>query len=174
MPGSVVVISPKFNAGAKFMHANRGNIVISKSTGLDHCDLMAAKRYKVSVRGIPCYSSESVAELAFFHKLYLARGGVKVFGWSKPMGLELSGKNILIVGFGDIGKAIARVARGFGMHVDTYDKVLHDTRKDLCRKIRRADFVDICVPSDHNTRCLFGKKRIQVNEGQETSSRECF
>ena len=101
------------------------------STGYNIVDLDAAKRCGVAVTNIPAYSTPSVAQLVFALLLELYNGvgahsaSVRAGEWARsrdfcywkfPL-VELSGKTIGIVGFGNIGRAVAKIATAFGMNV---------------------------------------------------------
>ncbi|MCX6090293.1 MAG: hypothetical protein NTX88_08000, partial [Candidatus Atribacteria bacterium] len=97
--------------------------VVSKhGVGVDNIDCEAAKRHGVVVTNAPGTNSESVAEMAFTLMLLLARKIPHFFQqmnrkeWGATLfGNELEGKTLGIVGFGRIGRTIARFARAFGM-----------------------------------------------------------
>jgi glycerate dehydrogenase len=101
------------------------------ATGTNVVDLPAARERGVTVTNVPGYSTESVAQLVFAYLLHFAvdvaghDGAVKAGGWAasadfsftlRPLG-ELAGKTLVVVGLGAIGRAVARIATGFGMKV---------------------------------------------------------
>jgi len=101
------------------------------STGYNIVDINAAKRRGIAVANIPAYSTPSVAQLVFALLLELCNQvgahSVSVRAgewensrhfcyWKFPL-VELSGKTIGIVGFGNIGRAAAKIAQAFGMNV---------------------------------------------------------
>lgn len=104
------------------------------ATGYNNVDVEAAGRKGVAVSNVPAYSTDSVVQTAFALILELATHvglhdqAVKAGEWIRspdpsfwkcPI-IELAGLTIGIVGFGTIGRAIARVALAFGMHVIAY------------------------------------------------------
>ncbi len=105
------------------------------ATGYDCVDVGYAKEKGIVVTNIPSYGTDSVAQMCFalILELYnqVARHGeavqagewkeVKDFCFYKSPLIELAGKTIGIVGFGRIGKAVAKVASGFSMNVLAYD-----------------------------------------------------
>jgi D-3-phosphoglycerate dehydrogenase len=101
--------------------------VIRWGIGMDSVDHDAARRNGVSVRNTPGVFGQEVADAAFGYILSLARGFITVDAairrgeWPKHEGMTLAGTRLGIVGFGAIGREIARRGKGFGMDVVTYD-----------------------------------------------------
>ncbi len=101
------------------------------ATGYNVVDLEAAASHHIVVTNIPAYSTESVAQLVFAHILNIttsvnhyaeqSRQGVwsqkEDFSYCDTQLTELFGKKIGIVGLGNIGRAVARIAKAFGMIV---------------------------------------------------------
>ena len=79
----------------------------------------ACTAHKVVAMNTPGQNSNAVAELVFEMMLYQARGG-----FSGKSGSELRGKTIGIHAFGNVGKYVAEIARGFGMDIYAYDPLL--------------------------------------------------
>ncbi len=97
---------------------------ISKyGVGLDKIDVIKAKELGIPVAFCPGVNQVSVAEhvfallLSFAKNIHLEYNITKVGGWKKYIGHELSGKKIGIMGFGAIGKEVAKRAYAFGMKV---------------------------------------------------------
>lgn len=91
-------------------------IVVRAGAGYDNVDLEAASAKNVVVMNTPGQNANAVAELAFGMMVYSARN--KFNGKS---GTELRGKNLGIHAYGNIGKLVAVVAKGFGMNVYAFD-----------------------------------------------------
>ncbi len=106
------------------------------ATGYNIVDLDTARKHGIVVTNVPGYATPSVAQMVFAHLLNLSQGfGQHVQAvregkwaaspdfsfWEKPT-RELSGLTMGIVGFGQIGKATARLARAFGMNVIITDR----------------------------------------------------
>ncbi len=97
--------------------------------GLDNVDLDAAEEYNIKVFNTPNAPSVSVAELvigliiALFRHIPLGDVGLKEGKWLKKKlkGLELKGKTLGIVGFGNIGVEVAKRAKSFEMNILAYD-----------------------------------------------------
>lgn len=91
-------------------------IVVRAGAGYDNVDLQAATEKNVVVMNTPGQNSNAVAELAFGMMIYAAR---KKFDGSS--GTELKDKKIGLHAFGNVGRNVARIAKGFGMEVYAYD-----------------------------------------------------
>jgi len=91
-------------------------IIVRAGAGYDNVDLDAATKKKVVVMNTPGQNSNAVAELAFGMMLYLARNG-----FNGKSGTELRDKKIGIHAYGNVGKFVAYIAKGFGMDVYAYD-----------------------------------------------------
>lgn len=104
------------------------------ATGYNVVDIAVAKELGIVVTNIPAYSTESVAQMVFAHILNITHSVGRYAGeahagvWSRqadfsytnsPL-MELYGKKIGIIGFGNTGSATARIARAFGMEVLVY------------------------------------------------------
>ncbi len=92
-------------------------IVVRAGAGYDNLDLKAASANNVICMNTPGQNANAVAECAFGMMLFMAR---KQF--SGGSGSELRGKNLGIVGYGNIGRYMAQIGRGFGMEVFAYKR----------------------------------------------------
>lgn len=136
------------------------------ATGYNVVDIKAAHAQGIIVANVPAYGSASVAQLTFALILELCLGvGVhaesvregewaqsKDFSyWKMPL-MELQGKTIAIIGFGQIGRAVATIALAFGMEVivshkhPERDKMAGVTFKDQATCFREADIVSLHCP----------------------------
>ena len=96
--------------------AKQLKIVVRAGAGYDNIDLAAATAHNVVAENTPGQNSNAVAELVF---------GLLVFGvrnfFNGKAGSELLGKKLGILAFGNVGRNVARIAKGFGMDVYAYD-----------------------------------------------------
>jgi D-3-phosphoglycerate dehydrogenase len=97
-------------------------IVVRAGAGYDNLDLQACSANNVVAMNTPGQNSNAVAELAFEMMLYHARGG-----FSGKTGTELRGKSIGIHAFGNVGRYVAEIAKGFGMEVYAFDPFVNET-----------------------------------------------
>lgn len=91
-------------------------IVVRAGAGYDNVDLKAATAHNVVVMNTPGQNSNAVAELAFGMMIYQIRAQ-----FSGASGTELLGKTIGIHAYGNVGRHVARIAKGFGMTVYAFD-----------------------------------------------------
>lgn len=91
-------------------------IVVRAGAGYDNVDLEAATAQSVCVMNTPGQNSNAVAELVFGLLVYAARGF-----FTPAAGWELLGKKLGIHAYGNVGRNVARIAKGFGMEVYAYD-----------------------------------------------------
>jgi D-3-phosphoglycerate dehydrogenase len=96
--------------------AKQLKIVVRAGAGYDNIDLAAATAHKVVAENTPGQNANAVAELVF---------GLLVFAvrqfYNGKAGTELMGKKLGILAFGNVGRNVARIAKGFGMDVYAYD-----------------------------------------------------
>lgn len=103
--------------------ASQLRVIARPGVGYDTVDMAAATRRKVAVTIAAGTNDQSVADHAFGLLLMACRdlnsavNSVQSHGWDRPIGTEVWGKTIAIVGHGRIGRAIARRAKGFDMQV---------------------------------------------------------
>ena len=91
-------------------------IVVRAGAGYDHIDTAYAKDKGVVVENTPGQNSNAVAELVFGMMVFAVRNF-----YNGKAGTELMGKKLGILAFGNVGRNVARIAKGFGMEVYAYD-----------------------------------------------------
>ncbi len=91
-------------------------IVVRAGAGYDNIDLDAATAHGVVAENTPGQNSNAVAELVFGLLVYAVRNF-----YNGKSGSELKGKKLGILAFGNVGRNVARIAKGFGMEVSAYD-----------------------------------------------------
>ncbi len=91
-------------------------IVVRAGAGYDNVDLAAATAHNVCVMNTPGQNANAVAELVFGLLVYAVRNF-----YNGKSGSELMGKKLGILAFGNVGRNVARIAKGFGMDVYAYD-----------------------------------------------------
>jgi D-3-phosphoglycerate dehydrogenase len=96
--------------------ANQLKIVVRAGAGYDNIDLAAATAHNVIAENTPGQNANAVAELVFGMLVF----GVRSF-FNGKAGTELLGKKLGILAFGNVGRNVARIAKGFGMEVYAYD-----------------------------------------------------
>lgn len=165
-----VLISGTEPVTARVMNAAPHLKVISKhGVGYENIDLAAARERQIPVALAGGAITDSVADMALALLLALARQipqgdqSVKAGEWKRIIGPELRGKTLGIVGLGQIGKAVARRAKGFGLHLVATDA--YEDRKfaetwgveylSLDDLLERSDFISLHAPVTPETRRLF-------------------
>jgi glycerate dehydrogenase len=152
------------------------------ATGYNVVDLTAARARGIPVTNVPAYSTPSVAQLTFALLLELTHhvgrhsNGVRAGRWSRspdfcywetPL-VELAGRTFGVVGFGQVGRAVARLAAAFGMQV-----LVHTRRPpatvpddvcftDLEPLLRKSDVVSLHCPLTPETRHLINAQRLAL------------
>ena len=143
---------------------NRLKIVVRAGAGYDNIDLNAASEKGVVVMNTPGQNSNAVAELAIGMMVLMARG--KYDGKS---GTELSGKRIGIHAYGNVGKRVAAIARGFGMEVFAFDPFLskQEIEKDGVKALDSVDelystcqYVSLHIPANEQTKKSITKQLL--------------
>jgi glyoxylate reductase len=135
------------------------------AVGTDNVDLEAATARGIPVGNTPDVLTDATADLAFALLLALARrlpegerdvreGQWVTFEPDRNLGAEVTGATLGIVGFGRIGKAVARRAEGFGM------EILHTGGVELEELLERSDFVTLHCPLTPETRHLIDEAAL--------------
>ncbi|MCR5132158.1 MAG: 3-phosphoglycerate dehydrogenase [Prevotella sp.] len=96
--------------------AKQLKIVVRAGAGFDNIDLAAATAHGVVAENTPGQNSNAVAELVFGLLVFAVRNF-----YNGKSGSELKGKKLGILAFGNVGRNVARIAKGFGMEVSAYD-----------------------------------------------------
>ena len=131
-------------------------IVVRAGAGYDNVDLQAATAHGVVVMNTPGQNSNAVAELALGLMVFAARN--KYDGSS---GTELFGKKIGIHAYGNVGRNVARIAKGFGMEVYAYDAFVsaEDIEKEGVKALASVEelystcqYVSINIPATAETK----------------------
>ena len=150
------------------------------ATGYNVVDIDAAKARGIVVTNIPAYSTASVAQMVFAHILNITqRVGYyadenKQGRWTKNADfcywdtqlVELQGKKMGIVGFGNIGQATARIAQAFGMEVCVYSSKPQFAlpsgikKMDLEELFAECDVVSLHCPLTPDTKELVNAERL--------------
>lgn len=154
--------------------------LITRTTGTDHIDFLACKRRGVTVANLPYYASITVAEhtiafmFALARKIRNALEKTYKFNFSRDglLGLDLYGKTIGVIGTGNIGKEIVRMAYGIGMKILAYDI---NPSKELVEKyevnyvsleelLEKSDVIVVMVPYYSKTHHLINKNNIKLTK----------
>jgi D-3-phosphoglycerate dehydrogenase / 2-oxoglutarate reductase len=141
-------------------------IVVRAGAGYDNVDLAAATEKGIVVMNTPGQNSNAVAELALGMMVYGARGF-----FSGKSGTELKGKKIGIHAFGNVGKYVAAIAKGFGMDVYAYDPFVpkHDIEAQGVKSVDTAEdlyktcqYVSLHMPANDKTKKSIGAALLSL------------
>lgn len=161
-------------------HAPKLKVISNYGVGFDNIDIKAASRRGIIVTNTPDVVTEATAELAFGLMLAVMRRiaeADRILRFDRPyrwgpmamLGTELLGKTLGIIGFGRIGKAVARRARASGMKIIYFQRNPREASQDLedsCYYrplddlLAESDVVSIHVPLTEDTRHLIGEKEL--------------
>ena len=153
-----------------------------QATGYNVVDVEAARKRGITVTNIPAYSTASVAQMVMAHLLnitqsadYYARenragrwdSNPDFCYWDNPL-IELSGKQMGIVGFGRTGSAVARLAQAFGMKVVAYTSKSQEELPEGIEKLSldtlftTSDVVSLHCPLTPSTQHLVNAERLAL------------
>lgn len=178
--GILSTISEKFPKSI-LENAKNLKVLSNYAIGLDNIDLQAAKEKGISVYNTPDVVTQSTADMTFalllslIRKISSAQSFVKENKWSAwdPelfLGEELAGKTFGIIGFGKIGKEVAKRAQGFGLKVIYYNRSNVEPlnkemeQVELDYLLKKSDYISLHVPLNEKTKDLITKKEIEKME----------
>lgn len=136
--------------------AHNLKIVVRAGAGFDNVDLKAASEKNIVVMNTPGQNSNAVAELAIGMMIYLARGK-----FNGKAGTELKGKTLGIHAYGNVGKLVANLAKGFGMQINAFDPFIskevieadgvtvYDSVEEL---YKNSQYISLHIPANDKTK----------------------
>lgn len=155
-------------------HAPKLKFIALTATGTDNIDTECAKEHGIGVANIRHYCTQSVVEhvfgvlLSLTHSLEQYHRSVRAGDWQRSTDFcmlnfpvkELSSKTLGIVGYGALGRGVARIAQEFGMTVLVSarpgSETVPDGRVAFDRLLAQADVISLHCPLTDDTRNLFG------------------
>lgn len=135
-------------------------IVVRAGAGYDNVDLASATAHKVVVENTPGQNSNAVAELVFGMAVMAVRNS-----YNGTSGTELKGKRLGLQAYGQVGRNVARIAKGFGMEISAFDPYCPDEvmTNDGVKPVHSIDdlysgndIVSIHIPATPETRKSIG------------------
>ncbi len=153
-----------------------GGVIARFGVGHDGIDKIQAKAKGIYCTNTPGVLDDSVAECAIGMILTAARhlavcaADNKNGVWKNRVGVELAGKTLAIIGCGNIGRKVAKIAKlGFGMKVVGYDIVkgpnmenFDDFYLNFAEAVKNADFVTIHIPNIPATQNFINGERLSI------------
>lgn len=171
-----VFVNDKLDAATiDAMAANGIRLIVLRCAGFNNVDLDAARRNGISVRRVPAYSPEAVAEHAVALMLTLARKTHKAynrvrehnFSLERLNGFNINGRTVGIIGTGKIGQAFAHIMKGFGSRVLAYDVYENEELKgngvqyvSLAELIGTSDIISLHCPLTPETKYIVNAESI--------------
>jgi glyoxylate reductase len=164
------------------LSASALRVVANVAVGYNNIDVAAARRRSVVVTNTPDVLTETTADFAWALLMAAARRVVeadhyarsdqwKAWKWDLLWGADIHGKTLGVVGFGRIGRAVARRGLGFGMRVLYHDTVRADAAAerelnaaavDLHTLLRESDFVSLHTVLGPETRHLINERTLRL------------
>ena len=152
-------------------------LICTRSTGTDHIDIDTCNQKEILVKNVPVYGENTVAEHTFalilslsrkIHKSYV-RSVQGKFSTDGLQGFDLEDKTIGIIGGGRIGLHVARIAKGFGMHVRVYDinqdgflaELINFKYVSLDELLQTSDIVTLHIPLNKSTEHIINKNSFK-------------
>lgn len=161
---------------ALLQQASHLKLICVMATGTNNIDLSAAEDLGIIVRNVEAYGTASVAQHTLMMMLALAtrqpmyQSAVAAGEWQQadmfclmnyPV-MQLQGKNLVLVGHGELGKAVARLAEAFGMQVQIAARPgrSDDPRPTLDSLLPQADVISFHCPLTNTTCDLLNKQQF--------------
>jgi D-3-phosphoglycerate dehydrogenase len=173
--GAVVGVVPMT---ARVMeNSPRLKVVSMHGVGVDHIDLEAAARLGIVIANCPGANDQAVADLAVGLMIAIARNippadrALRDQQWGRYSGSELWGKTLGLIGYGRIGRGVAKRALGFDMQVLVYDPYIQAEQiglmgvrltASLKEVIQSADFLSLHAALTDETRAMIGEAELRA------------
>lgn len=173
--GAVVGVVPMT---ARVMeNSPRLKVVSMHGVGVDHIDLEAAARLGIVIANCPGANDQAVADLAVGLMIAIARNippadrALRDQQWGRYSGSELWGKTLGLIGYGRIGRGVAKRALGFDMQVLVYDPYIQADQigllgvrltASLKEVIQSADFLSLHAALTDETRAMIGETELRA------------
>ena len=166
-----IIIRSRFIINSDFIRKAKNLKFIARAgSGLENIDLEFAESENIKCFNASEGNRQSVAEhslgmlLSLFNNLNTADKEVRLGKWEREgnRGVELQGKTVGIIGFGNNGSAFANVLQGFGVKILSYDKYLTDYpfQSNMEEIYKQADIVSLHIPLTEETNYLVNNNFI--------------
>ena len=178
--GADIVLTNKVIIDENVIKNTNLKLICVTATGVNNIDLNAAQKAKIIVKNVADYSTNSVVQQTFAslfallnQTAYYDKYAKSPNGWAKSeifvhLGKQISqisGKKFGIVGLGNIGKGVAKVAKSFGCEVGYFSTSGQNKNKKYkklsFKKLLKCDIISIHAPLNENTKNLFCAKTIK-------------
>ena len=159
-------------------NAKKLKVICEAATGFDNIDVAYCRQHGIAVTNVPGYSTQCVAQITFTLALslithlpqytgFVQSGEYTESGVANRLSTafcELYGKTWGIVGYGNIGKQVGRIAEAFGCNVIVHKRTPEEGVKcvDIDTLCREADIISLHTPLNDGTRGLIGKAQLDM------------
>ncbi len=141
-------------------------VIVRAGAGYDNIDLEAATANNIVAMNTPGQNSNAVAELAFAMMTFLARGC-----FNGKAGTELRGKTIGIHAYGNVGRYVAEIAKGFDMDIYAFDPFIDDSKieadgvkpvKTVEELYKTCQYISLHIPANDKTKKSINKDLLSI------------
>jgi glyoxylate reductase len=181
MDGLLCMLTDRIDGNLMDAIGQQLKVISQMAVGVDNIDVSAAMARRIPVGNTPGVLTDTTADLAWALLMAAARrvvesdrfvrvGKWKTWGPMDFLGLDITGATLGIVGFGRIGQAMARRARGFDMRTLYFSRRRHPEAEEECRAkyvdlktlLREADFVSLHTNLTEETHHLMNDARLKA------------
>ena len=177
--GILSAITEKLDADAISKLSDKVKIISNFAVGFGNIDIGAAKKRNIVVTNTPDVLTDATAEIAIFVLLGAARRAKEGIEWANKknwkwsadflIGKQLTGSRIGILGMGRIGRAVADIARSFGMKIHYHNRSRLDKKlekdaiyhKSIESLLSVSDFFSINCPATKETKHIINEKTLK-------------
>ena len=158
--------------------ATKLKVICEAATGFDNIDVAYCREHGIAVTNVPGYSTQCVAQITFTLALslithlpqytsFVQSGEYTASGVANrlsPAFCELYGKTWGIVGYGNIGKQVAKIAEAFGCNVIVHKRTPEEGVRcvDIDTLCRESDVISLHTPLNDGTRGLIGRAQLDM------------
>ncbi len=158
--------------------ATKLKVICEAATGFDNIDVAYCREHGIAVTNVPGYSTQCVAQITFTLALslithlpqytsFVQSGEYTASGVANrlsPAFCELYGKTWGIVGYGNIGKQVGKIAEAFGCNVIVHKRTPEDGVRcvDIDTLCRESDVISLHTPLNDGTRGLIGRAQLDM------------
>lgn len=150
-------------------------VIVKFGVGLDKIDIPVLRKYNIALANTPGENKRSVAELVLglvitiFRQLHLSYDSLIKSDFRQHKGNELFGKSIGIIGFGSVGKEVAKIFTALGCRCFAYDVIVHKTKDytvEFCNSLEElltfTDIVTLHLPLNKFTYHILNRDRLSL------------
>lgn len=180
--GADIVLVNKVKLDKEIIDKMEAKYIGLLSTGFDVVDIQAAKEKGIIVTNVPTYGTDAVAQMTFAHILNLFSHvdnhniSVKEGEWESSVDftywnaqlVQLAGKTLGLIGYGNIGESVAKIGKAFGLNIisHTRSKTSIDSTEDvefvsLDELLKISDIISLHCPLNPGTEKIINAKNIE-------------